>query len=112
MSIETTHFQTDSSEIGWHKKVQALFLLSDLEQFQDSFTIVLEGHFGYANQSQMNTMYLKNEKGVMFSFTLINLNPFIFSTGCLAINKYRETICLINRKLIKMSPIIYIVVNK
>lgn len=61
LPIETAHLQADSTEKGWHKKVQALFLLSDLEQFQDSFTIVLEGYFGYANQSQMHTMSIKTK---------------------------------------------------
>jgi len=39
----------------------AIFLLSDLKQIQDNFTIALKGYFGYSNQSQVHTMYLKTK---------------------------------------------------
>jgi len=50
----------------------AIFVLQDLKQIQDNFTIALKGYFGYSKQSHMHTMYLKTK----LDSNNINVMPF------------------------------------
>ncbi len=53
----------------------AIFVLQDLKQIQDNFTIALKGYFGYSKQSHMHTMYLKTK----LDSNNINVMPFCFT---------------------------------